>query len=105
MEGAADTAAPSNLSYSKLRDGLRRGDRLQEDGVARRTDLVETVRLQGRVPVLVEPVGAEHGIAILDREQRLEHVGAVVPIGSQARDRVEPELHRLVTVDGIRIGV
>src|SRR5205807_8506996 len=46
-----------------LADRLGRRDRLEEDGVAVGADLVEAVRLQRGVSVLVESIGAEHGAA------------------------------------------
>src|SRR6185437_11326735 len=50
-----------------LADGLRGRERLEEDGLAVGSDLVQAVGLQRGVAVGVEPVGAEHRLTILGR--------------------------------------
>src|SRR5262249_62054818 len=90
--GGAHRAPPPRYPLS-VRDGLRRGERLDEHGLTVGADLVQAVRLQRRVAVLVEPVGAEHRRARLDREHGAQDGRLVVALGTMLLDRVHPDLH------------
>src|SRR5690242_21260268 len=67
MERAPD-APPPHYLQRQVSEHLRRRQRLEEDGLAGRVDLVQAVGLQRRVAVLVEPIGAKHRIAVRDRK-------------------------------------
>src|SRR5215210_3398686 len=64
-------------------------------------DRVDAVVRQRRVAVLVERVRAEHALAVLRLEDRLEHV--LLLAGAGALDRVQRQAHGLVAVDGVRV--
>src|SRR4051812_6034794 len=64
-------------------------------------DRVDPVVRERGVAVLVDRVRAEHGLAVLGREDGLDDVGLLTRLG--ALDRVEGEAHGLVAVDRVRI--
>src|SRR3954447_4312907 len=65
--------------------------------------LVGAVIGERRIAVLVDRVGAEDALAILGREQRLDDVGLLAGLG--ALNRVDGQLHGLIAVDRVRVGV
>src|SRR3954469_12758841 len=77
-------------------------DRLVELQLAT-VDRVDAVVGERRVAVLVDRVGAEHTLAVLRLEERLEHVLLLAGLGTL--DGVQGEAHRLIAVDGVRVGV
>src|SRR5215210_6960639 len=66
-------------------------------------DRVDAVVRQRGVAVLVERVRAEHALAVLGLEERLEDV--LLLAGAGALDRVQRQAHGLVAVDGVRVRV
>src|SRR3984885_8790952 len=103
--GRAPDVTPSPSLRIALADRLGRCQGLEEHRLALSVYFVEAVVLQGRVAVLVEPVGPQHRMAVLDGEQSLQHRRLAVSLGAQAGDRLKPELHRLIAVDRVRVRV
>src|SRR3954447_11825113 len=60
---------------------------------------------QRGVPVLVDRVSAEHRIAVLDVEERVDHRLALVAPLARVVDGQQRHLHRLVAVDRIGRGL
>src|SRR3954466_2363015 len=70
-------------------------------------DLVDPVLRDRRVALGIDAVGAEHALAVLRLEERVDDVGTgdvLRPVRARLLDRVEQQLRRLVAVDGVRIG-
>src|SRR4051794_28138230 len=97
MDRAGGRACRAQARPPERRSGLRL-DRLVERQLAV-VDLVDAVVREGRIAVLVDRVGAEHALAILRGEQRLEDLLLVAR--ACALDGVEREVHRLVAVDRV----
>src|SRR5829696_5730100 len=66
-------------------------------------DRVDAVVREGRITVLVDGVRAEHALAVLRIEDRLEDVLLLAGLG--ALDRVQRQAHGLIAVDGVRVRV
>src|SRR3954449_10088947 len=64
---------------------------------------VATELVDGRIAVLVDRVGAEHALLALRLEHLLDDRRAVAALGTGALHRIEPEAHRLVAVDRVRL--
>src|SRR3954465_15341455 len=68
-------------------------------------DPVSTVIAEGRVAVLVDRVGPQHGLTVLDLEERVDDRLAVVALVPGVLDGLESDAHRLVAVDRVGLGV
>src|SRR5689334_2219873 len=68
-------------------------------------DRVEAVVSVRRIAVLIDAVGAEDALAVLGREQLLDHGLAIVALVAGALDRVEGKAHRLEAVQRVRVRV
>jgi hypothetical protein len=68
-------------------------------------DAVDAVVGERRVAVLVDVVRAEHRLTVLRVEQRVDHRLPVAAPLAQLVAGVEDQVHGLVAVDGIRVGV
>src|SRR5690349_1161628 len=68
-------------------------------------DRVEAVVSVRRIAVLIDAVGAEDALAVLGREQLLDHSLTIVALVAGAVDRVEGKAHRLVAVQRVRVRV
>src|SRR3954464_239687 len=84
--------------------GPLRLEDLVEDQLAVLDDVRAVVRQRG-VAVLVDRVLAEDRIAVLDLEERVDDGLAVVALVAGVLDREQRDLHRLVAVDRVRLGV
>src|ERR1700754_4310106 len=68
-------------------------------------DLVQTVIGERGVAVLVDVVRAEHRLTALGRVHLVDDGLALVALVAGLLYGVQDELHRLVPVDGVRLGV
>src|SRR4051812_271123 len=99
---------PANRAGGTLQNLIALGrvglDHLVEDELAALDSVAAVVRQRG-VAVLVDVVGAEHGLPALDLEELVDHGLAVVALGTGVLDRQERDAHGLVAVDGVGLGV
>src|SRR3954452_24180201 len=97
--------APGRFLRQAMVLALRLGlDHLVEYELAA-LDAIRAVVGERRVAVLVDRVLAEDRVAVLDLEERVDHCLAVVALVARVLDREQSDLHRLVAVDRVGLGL